>query len=293
MKNWLAPLALALMVVAAAIPDAEAARLGGGKSIGMQRQSVTPQRQATPAPKPAPQQAAPVQQPAPTAAPQPQPKRSWLGPVAGLAAGLGIGALLAHFGFGGAMGEMFSTLLLMVGAFFLVMFVVRLFSRRSQPAAEPMQYAGAGGPVFNAPPPAAPGVGGGVGSVAAPSVPADFDVEGFVRVAKLNFVRLQTANDTANLDDLREFTTPEVFAELKMQIDERGGRPQRTDVMQLDAALLEVVTEANRYIASVRFHGTVREEEHAAPVAFDEVWHLIKPADGQRGWQVAGIQQVA
>ncbi len=49
---------------------------------------------------------------------------------------------------------------------------------------------------------------------------------GFLRCAKLNFVRLQAANDAHNVDDLREFLAPELFAEVKLQMDERGAAMQ-------------------------------------------------------------------
>jgi predicted lipid-binding transport protein (Tim44 family) len=183
----------------------------------------------------------------------------------------------------------------------VAVFVVRwLMSKRSPQAG--MQYAGAG--VANAPGNAAPtnftpaqfessGVGAGatVAGTAARNIPADFDVEGFLRQAKLNFVRLQAANDRGDMDDVREFTAPELFAEIKMQYQERGSKVQETDVMQLNAELLEVVAEGNRHIASVHFSGLLRED-NAAPAAFAETWHLVKPIDGSRGWNVAGIQQV-
>ena len=126
---------------------------------------------------------------------------------------------------------------------------------------------------------------------AARNIPADFDVDGFLRQAKLNFVRLQAANDRGDMDDIREFTSPELFAEIQMQYQERGSKAQETDVMQLNAELLEVVTEDKRHIASVHFSGQLRED-NAAPDAFAETWHLVKPVDGSRGWNVAGIQQV-
>ncbi|HET7775773.1 MAG TPA: Tim44 domain-containing protein, partial [Azospira sp.] len=72
-----------------------------------------------------------------------------------------------------------------------------------------------------------------------------------------------------------------------------GHKPQQTDVVQLNANLLEVVSEASRHVASVRFHGLLREEKDAAPAPFDEVWHLTKPMDGSRGWMVSGIQQLS
>jgi predicted lipid-binding transport protein (Tim44 family) len=50
--------------------------------------------------------------------------------------------------------------------------------------------------------------------------------------------------------DIREFTTPEVFAELKMQITERGAADY-TDVVSIDAELLGIETSATDYLASV------------------------------------------
>lgn len=44
-----------------------------------------------------------------------------------------------------------------------------------------------------------------------------------------------------------------------MQYEERGKAKQETDVRQLDADLLELATESDQYIASVRFHGLIRE----------------------------------
>ncbi|NTV97248.1 MAG: Tim44 domain-containing protein, partial [Thiobacillus sp.] len=134
------------------------------------------------------------------------------------------------------------------------------------------------------------------GAIAAPaqaaSLPAGFDAEAFVRQAKLNFIRMQAASDAGNLDDLRDFTSPEMYAEIKLQLAERGAAPQRTEVMMLDAEVLECVEEASRLLVSVRFHGLIREEVDAAALDFDEVWHLTKPASGKGGWVVAGIQQM-
>jgi predicted lipid-binding transport protein (Tim44 family) len=128
---------------------------------------------------------------------------------------------------------------------------------------------------------------------AAVNVPEGFDSEGFLRVAKLNFVRLQAANDARNLDDLREFVTPEIYAEIKLEMNDRGTAQQQTDVVTLNAEMLEVVTEGHQHIASVRFNGMIREAANAAATPFEEVWHLSKPVDGSRGWAVAGIQQIA
>jgi predicted lipid-binding transport protein (Tim44 family) len=293
------------------ITDAEAAkRLGGGGSSGMQRQAAPPAKnnQATPAQQQ--QQAAPAQQGAgAAAAPAAQPKRSWLGPVAGLAAGLGLAALASHLGFGEELASFMMIALLAI----VVIAVIGFFLRKKAAAAQPqgMQYAGtgpglggansqpdftpaAGGSSYS--PAAAAAAGTAAGAVASEAagsghIPADFDAEGFARTAKVNFIRLQAANDAGNLDDIRDFTTPEMFAEIKLAIDERKGATQETNVTDLHAQVIDVAEEGNRYVVSVHFSGHISEDR--GPVdAFSEIWHMTKPIDGSRGWTIAGIQQV-
>ena len=288
MKKFLLAAFVCLLSLNLSIGDAEAARLGGGRSIGMQRQAVTP-RPAAPA-----QQAAPAPaRPAPAGAPAPAaPTRSWLGPIAGLAAGLGIAALFSHLGLGAGLANVMTMVLLA----FAAMFVFRLLFRRNEaPQAQAMQYAGPTGAAaptstHDLPPTPLPM---SAGAMENPRIPADFDSAAFLRVAKLNFVRLQAANDAGNLADLREFVSPEIFAEIKLQLEERGKVAQQTDVVTLNASLLEVVTDGPRHIASVHFSGMIREDANAPASAFDEVWNLTKPVDGSSGWVVAGIQQLA
>jgi predicted lipid-binding transport protein (Tim44 family) len=268
MKKLLLSFAIVLLGFTVVMDDADARRVGGGRSIGAQRQTP-PQRQAAPAQK-TPQ--------SPTSA---APKRNWLGPVAGLAAGLGLAALASHLGLGEEMGSFLLILLVVVGG----MFLFRLMSRK-MPQLQPQGAGGNGQTRFESLQPAsgAANTGGYTHEL-----PADFDRDAFLRVAKVNFVRLQAANDAGNLDDLREFTTPEVFAELKLDIDERQGKPQHTEVVTLEAELLDVGTLSNKHFASVLFSGLIREE--AETENFTEIWHLTKSIDGASGWVVAGIQQ--
>lgn len=280
MKQFILSVIFAVLSIGLVAPEAEAKRLGGGSSIGMQRQAKPPAA--------APQQNMNRQQAA--TPPAQTPKRSWMGPLAGLAAGLGLAALFSHLGLGEELASFVMIALLAVAT--IVVFRL-LFRRKTDTQAQPMQYAGAAaGNAGSAPYAPAPMTGPAAGGSAS-AIPADFDAAGFARQAKLNFIRLQAANDTANLDDIREFTTPEMYAELSMQLRERGNATQRTDVVELNADVLDVEEEANRYIVSVRFNGLLREEEGAAPTAFDEIWHLTKARNGNGGWLVAGIQQAS
>lgn len=108
--------------------DADAKRLGGGRSFGRQPQSI--QRQQTPPVQPTqPSRAQPATPATPAAAPKPSPNR-WLGPLAGLAAGLGIAALLSHFGLGGALAGMIANILIVAALALFAFWVFRLVSRR-------------------------------------------------------------------------------------------------------------------------------------------------------------------
>ena len=282
MKKMLLAICTVIMALGLSVGSAEAARLGGGKSVGMQRQAVAP-KPATP-----PQQATPAAPAQGAAAPAATPKRNWMGPIAGLAAGLGIAALLSHFGLGEGMANILMIALLALAA----VVAVRWLLRRKAPSDGALQYAGAGSPRQQ---PA--GTGNQFGSTSPASsaiarIPEGFDSEAFLRIAKLNFVRLQASNDARNSEDIREFVSPELYAEIKLQMDERGDTPQQTDVVTLEAELLEVVTEGNRHIASVRFSGTLREAVGAAATPFTEIWNLAKPVSGDQGWVIAGIQQL-
>jgi predicted lipid-binding transport protein (Tim44 family) len=278
--------------------DAEAAkRMGSGKSMGTQRQA---------APDKAPTQtsaAAPVAGAGAAAA----PSRSWMGPVAGLAAGLGLMALASHLGF----GEELASMLMMGLLAAAVMVVIGLVMRKraaarqgSHPSAHGMQYAHVNtgsrpdmsrqAPAYKVAMPAGGSViGSGIGSgvAVASRIPADFDVSGFERNAKVNFIRLQAANDAGNLDDMREFTTPEMFAELRLDLAERGAVKQKTDVVSIQAQVIEVDESAMRYLVSVRFTGVMRDELDNSEESFDEIWHLEKLRLGDMGWVVSGIQQ--
>lgn len=310
MKALLVALSVAVsgLTLGVAPMDVEAKRLGGGRAAGMQRQ----------APKAPPQQQTPPQQPANTApnagaaapaaagAAAAAGKRSWMGPIAGLAAGLGIAALLSHFGLGAGMANFLTMLLLAAAAFFVIRWLLRRFAGGA--AAQRtggLQYAGAGAPTGRNDPFAQPmqrqtPAGGGFSAGAlnpapvaaaagAATLPADFDAEGFARTAKMLFIRMQAANDAGQVDDLRKFTTPELFASLRLDLQERAAAAQQTDVVQLDAQVLEAVQEHDQWVVSVRFHGLIREEAEAPAAPFDENWHFVRPLDGSRDWAIAGI----
>lgn len=311
MKKVLLSLMVAVSALSMVVPEADARRLGGGGSIGKQSSGVTRQMQSPQAPA-RPAEAARPAQPAATPATPARPS-PWRGILGGALLGLGLGALLSHLGIGGALASIIGTILTFALIALAIMFIVRLV-RGKKAGTNGMQPAYANVSQRSGYTPeigsrvgerraegAQPAAFAGASSAAAAAatqqghapwgVPADFDVPGFLRHAKTHYIRLQAAWDRADLDDIREFTTPEVFAELKMQIQERGNTANHTDVMLLDAELMGIETVGDDYLASVRFSGMIKEEQNAPATPVNEVWNLTKPVSGQGGWMLAGIQQ--
>ena len=291
---------------------ADAGRMGGGRSFGAQRQSVTPSKPAPPAAAPANNAAAqptaptsPAAAPPAGTAPAPSAASRWLGPIAGIAAGLGLAALLSHFG----LSEGFGSLLLVGLVVFAAITLFRMLMRRRDTARAPLQYAGAGArdsirpgsenasaPLWSDAPKvetraaaadAAPDVG-----VTRKPLPQGFDAQGFATEAKRQFVRLQGSYDTADRAALSAVMTSEMYAEIGRELETRGPH-HPTEIVTLDADVLDVSTEGDKHWASVRFTGLVREDGEPQPKPIDEVWNLAKPVRGTSGWLLAGITQLA
>ncbi|MEI6733254.1 MAG: TIM44-like domain-containing protein [Comamonadaceae bacterium] len=326
MKFWSLLLAVFLLLVGV---NAEAKRLGGGRSVGQQSSNVT-QRQAAPA-QGAVKPAAPA--PTPPAVAPVAPKRPWGAMLGGLAAGLGLAWLASSLGLGGgAIAEFMMFALLALVVMMAIGWFMR--SRRASQAQSPLRDAvntpfalqGAG-PAAIAQPPATyspenvgndasarpwerknssfdslravPDASGSVigSALTGPQtwgIPADFDVQGFLQAAKANFVSLQSAWDRSDIATLRAMMTDTMLGEIQTQIADRdaqaGGGVNLTEVVMIEAQLLGIEELADEYMASVEFSGMIREEPSAGASPFREAWNMTKPKNGKSGWLVAGVQ---
>lgn len=298
---------LALLLVGVTSFDAEARRLGGGKSFGRQSSNVT-QRQATPPARQAQPSNAQAAGAAGAAA-----RKPWGGILGGLAAGLGLAWLAHALGFGPEFAN-----LLLIGLLVLVaLAVLRALRRPRGPAPTSMAYQGAGAADPLTPPrynptkvgndasarpwesqPAYDGGGSIIGSALQGAqgwgIPADFDVAGFTEAAKRNFINLQKAWDQGDIPTLRAMMTDEMLGEIRNQLAERereaSGQANETEVLALDAQLLGIEELDELYMASVEFSGMIREDASAGPNPFREVWNMTRPKTGRGGWLVAGVQ---
>jgi predicted lipid-binding transport protein (Tim44 family) len=302
-------LAAMITLTLVASDGADARRMGGGRSFGAQRESVTPSRPAAAPSTPANSTgsttapaAAPAKAPSPAAAPAaPTGMGRWLGPIAGIAAGLGLAALMSHMG----LSEGFGSLLLILLALIVGVYLLRsIFGRRAvaatpapanpaSPAAS-YDYAPSAQPAWRpTPSPVLPAeTNASSFGVTRKPLPRDFDAASFAREAKRQYIEVQRLYDNADRNALAGVMTAEMAREVGRELDDRGAH-QATEIVSLDAEVLEAATELDKHWVSVRFTGQVREDGEPVAKSIDEVWNLTKPVNGRTGWLLAGISQLA
>jgi predicted lipid-binding transport protein (Tim44 family) len=237
----------------------------------------------------------------------------WLGPIAGIAAGLGLAALMSHLG----LSEGFGTILLLGLIIFAGIFALRMFLARRQAASAPLQYSSAGASAGITPPsaftppastapswriPSTTDLAGETASASAPealafgatrkALPQGFDSAAFAKEAKRQYIEIQRSYDSADRTALSSVMTADMADEIGRELDNRGIH-HPTEIVTLDAEVLDVSTEDDKYWVSVRFTGLVKEDGEPLPHSIDEVWNLTKPVKGGSGWLLAGISQLA
>lgn len=302
----------------------------GKQSGNVTQRSTAPAQQATTAPMQ--NAAARPATSSPAGAAAVAPKRPWGAMLGGLAAGLGLAWLASSLGFGEGFAQFLMFALL--AAVVVAVIGVVLRRRAAANGAGSMAYQGAGGPAtqsghsqFDPATPrsyspqnvgndasarpwersgpasldtAHPSAAGGsmIGSALMGrqtwGVPADFDVEGFLKASKANFVSLQDAWDHSDIPALRAMMTDGMLDQIRSQLAEResanAGSVNKTEVVMLEARLLGIEELDDSYMASVEFSGMIREDASSGPNPFREVWNITRPKAGSGGWLVAGVQ---
>lgn len=280
--RWLLPFFAVFLMVGLTVPDAEARRMGGGKSFGAapMHKSQPAQRQQAPQ-----QQATPRNQQANPAAASGASR--WLGPLAGIAAGGLLASMLFGDGFQGL--QLFDILIFGLLAFVLF----KLFSRRNAPAMQRQPHP-AGGPV-PAPQqqPVWPSQSASAQPAAAPvtmDAPAWFDADSFLKGAEEHFYTLQRHWRDNDVAGMAEYLDP---ALLQQMLAERSANPPSSNgfVEQLEARLEGIEQREGRTIATVGFTGVDREFPTDEGEHFDESWRLERADGDNQPWIICGIRQ--
>ncbi len=310
----LATLLMAMALLLASMHEAEAKRMGGGKSFGSKPSYSAPyQRSTTPNSAGQPTRSASQQQ----AATQNQAARQGLasrGGLMGLLGGLALGGLLGSLFFGGAFENInLMDMLLFAGLGFLAYKFLSARARQQTQAAAGTAYGRSSYDNSSQPaemagnPKAGPNAAGfntdllfGKGSqqtATGPNqqqpanIPAGFDQSAFLAGAESAFRHLQASWDSRDLASIRGLTTDKVFAEIQDQL-RASHAPNKTEILKLTPELLEVREVGNELEAVVLFDSIMREDD-AETNQVREVWTFTKPVNSkQPKWFLDGIQQL-
>lgn len=124
------------------------------------------------------------------------------------------------------------------------------------------------------------------------AVPAGFDTAAFLDDVKHRYMDLQQAWDARDFAEIRGLTTDKVFAEIQEQL-KSSNEMNNTEVLNLDADLLEVRELSSQFEVAVLFDSIIREAANTQTTQVLEVWHFIKSKSGfNANWMLDGIQQL-
>jgi predicted lipid-binding transport protein (Tim44 family) len=269
------------------IEQAEARRMGGGRSFGS---SPSYQRSAPQPSSPQRTQPSPQSPATPAAAPR---------PFGGMLGGLLMGGLIGSLLFGGmhSWGGPGLLDILIIGG--LLFFLFRFLKARRMATQEAGQASFSTGldsqQTWGS-------AGSGYGAIQGTEVPAaseevnipqDFDQKDFMKGAKAAYTRLQSSWDKRDLEDIRHFTSKEVWEEINRQAQE-DPKPSKTEILRVNTRLLEVASSNSHTVASVLFDVMMREsKEEDTAKEVREIWHFSKDdKDSKSFWVLEGIQQV-
>lgn len=278
MKSILTLFILAVFTLAVSAPDADARRFGGGSSFGKHRMQQS-------APQGFSQQKA-TQRPAAGNMQRGSARTGMMGMLGGLA----LGGLLGAMFFGGAFEGINFFDILVIGG--IIFFVVWFLRRKAESS---MAYA-AGRPQS-----VPTGFESGFGTQAASQVTVlrpEIDEKHFLKAARDIFMRMQTAWDNKDMEDIRRFCAPEVAHQIEQ--DMQGPETHKTEVTTLHAVIGDAWIELDQEWVAVQFDAMMREQamdsdgqvterdEHEVR----ETWIFRHdPKSGDPTWFLAGIQQ--
>jgi predicted lipid-binding transport protein (Tim44 family) len=289
-SSFLAIWILAVAALYLLADSAEAARLGGGRSFG----SRPSYQRSAPAPSPSP--ASPQMGPGQSTQQMPG-TATGIRPLGGMFGGLLMGGLIGSLLFGGGMqgagGIGLLDIVLVGGGLYLLMRFLRARRMAAETAAVggsmsfdrgPAQGWGSSG--------YQPSIEAATEANAPPPFPPGFDSEEFLKGAKIIYTRLQTSWDKRDLEDIHQFTSPEVFEEIQRQAQE-DPTPGKTELLLITPKILEVREMDGQTVASVLYDVMMRENNTDMSRQVREIWHFSRATGNPDAfWVLEGIQQV-
>jgi predicted lipid-binding transport protein (Tim44 family) len=263
----------AMVLLLGMVNEAQAKRFGSG-GFG----KAFPTKTA-----PAPQKQTP-QKSTPDGAQQAAPAKGGL--MGGMLGGLLAGGLFAYLlGSGAFEGLQLMDILLFAGIAFLLFKLLKGASRPQHRAAT-----SAGPQTFQAEAPFSGSSAPADHSLNEVNLPDGFDADVFIAGALEHYRLVQQAWNEGNLDLIREYVSPELYAALAAQRN-RLMVPPQTEILDLDASIVRADGNATHREISILFKGRCKDELEKSEDGIFDVWHLERDMrEDDSPWIVVGIE---
>lgn len=124
-----------------------------------------------------------------------------------------------------------------------------------------------------------------------PGAIENFDVDNFIKGAKILFNRMQESWGTRYLEDIKRFTTKHIFDEISAQA-QQDPTPSPITVVHLDVSLTGTQILEDNEFADVLFRATLQEEENEENKTISEIWRFTRTKDTNSSWKLDAITQV-
>lgn len=291
-------LALSVFSTFAMPDDADARRFGGGRSIGR----TTTVRPSAPAGVTSNQQQFRQQQNSAMTNNAGAAAINRRGMFGGLFGGLLAGTLLGSLLFGGGFGGVGIFDILILGL--LIYFGVKFFKNRQQKNNNNQYYAQQS-PFENTYTNQNQTAGQANNAASAwdnlrsdrsqqtntYSGAGTFNTEEFLAGAKKLYVRMQESWDLRDIDDIKQFTSPIMHKDIEEQFKE-DPNPSKTEIILINASVLEVKQEGDYEQAAVLFDVLLKEAESAENEQVKEIWNFSRSKAKAGTWILDGIQTI-
>ena len=134
------------------------------------------------------------------------------------------------------------------------------------------------------------GFGFGATSDVPHNYPPGFDQAAFINCSREHYRILQGAWNHNQLDTIKEYVSPSLFADLQQERAKLEGE-QHTDVMYVDAEIVRADHDGSKAQLSIQFSGRYRDAVENVEENIEDIWHLERDLTTENApWLIVGIQ---
>jgi predicted lipid-binding transport protein (Tim44 family) len=122
------------------------------------------------------------------------------------------------------------------------------------------------------------------------NLPEGFDQQGFIEGSLSHYRTVQESWNRGELDVIKEYVSPELFAALSQQRSKLTLSP-KTEVVDLNAEIVRADQAGDSAEISILFRGVCKDELEKTQEGIFDIWHLQRDLNTENAdWVIVGIE---